>query len=320
MHFDGIEPGVDGQLGRVGVRGDHFVDVVAAGLLGEPHADRVEEPHRGQRGGVVGAGVGDRAGMPDLRADCRALGVDRVGEPPEPRHCFGAHPDPVAFGAAALRDRAVGDGGHADPARGRQPVVLDQFVADQRTWRAGFEGRGFDDAVAQRDGPELRRCQHVRGFGHGAGSAGNGSERTARGRACQTGRRGCDHIGRQNHARRDLRRPERAGGRIDRGGADARPGHRPGRRRPGVAGLRPRKARRLRQGGHHLTAPRPARRHQPGEAQRHHRRTQRQPRVHRLHRPVAAAEAAGRERGFGARRSGQGCRRVAPDEPGPAGA
>ena len=166
MHFDGIESGVDGQPGRVGVRGDHIVDVVAAGLLGEPHADRVEEPHRRQRRGLVGAGVGDRAGMSDLRADRRTFGVDRIGEPPEPGHGFRAHPDPVAFGAAALGDRAVGHRGHADPAGGRQPVVLDQVVADQRAGRAGFEGRGFDDAVAQRDGPELRRCQHVRGFGH----------------------------------------------------------------------------------------------------------------------------------------------------------
>ena len=45
-------------------------------------------------------------------------------------------------------------------------MVLDQVVADQRVGCAGLEGRGFDDAIAQRDGPELCRCQHVRGFGH----------------------------------------------------------------------------------------------------------------------------------------------------------
>ena len=202
MHFDGVESGVDGQPGGVGVRGDHVVDVVAAGLLGEPHADRVEEPHRGQRGGLVGARVGDRAGVADLRADRRALGVDRVGEPSEAGHRFRAHPDAVAFGAAALGDRAVGHRGHADPAGGRQSVVLDQVVADQRAGCAGFEGRGFDDAIAQRDGSELRRCQHVRGFGHGwslmaiARSAepnAAGRHRSAGGpdaRACQTG-----HVG-----------------------------------------------------------------------------------------------------------------------------
>jgi hypothetical protein len=130
MHFDGIESGVDGQPGGVGVRGDHVVDVRTGGLLGEPHADRVEEPHRGQRGGLVGAGIGYRARVSDLRADRRPLGVDRVGEPSEPGHGLRAHPDPVSFGAAALGDRAVGHGGHADPAGSRQPVVFDQVVGD----------------------------------------------------------------------------------------------------------------------------------------------------------------------------------------------
>src|SRR6202012_4583782 len=78
-----------------------------------------------------------------------------------------AHPDPLAVGAPPLRDRAVAAGRQADPAGGWQPVVFDQVVADQCTWRAGFEGRGFDGAITQRDGPELRRCQHVPGFGHG---------------------------------------------------------------------------------------------------------------------------------------------------------
>ena len=116
MHFDGVESGIDGQPCCVGVRGGHIVDVLAAGLLGEPHADRVEEPHRRQSRGLVGAGVGDRTRMTDLGADGRALGVNRVGEPPETGHGFRAHPDPVAFGAAALGDRAVGHRGHTDSA------------------------------------------------------------------------------------------------------------------------------------------------------------------------------------------------------------
>ncbi len=52
MDFDGIEACLDGKSGGVRVRGDNVVDVVAGRLLGEPHADGVEEPHRRQgRGG-----------------------------------------------------------------------------------------------------------------------------------------------------------------------------------------------------------------------------------------------------------------------------
>ena len=57
---------------------------------------------------------------------------------------------------------------------------------------------------------------------------------------------------------------KRAGGGADRRGPDSRAGHDPGRRRPRLAGLRARQARRLREGRHQLDPPRPARRHQPG--------------------------------------------------------
>lgn len=81
MDFDGVEAGFHGEPGRVGVRGDDIVDVVAGRLAGEAHSDRVEKPHRGQRLGLVGLGVGHRARVADLGADRRAFGVHGVGEP-----------------------------------------------------------------------------------------------------------------------------------------------------------------------------------------------------------------------------------------------
>lgn len=133
-------------------------------LLGEPHSDRIEEPHRSQRGRLVGAGVGHRAGVADLGADRRPLGVYRLGEPAQSRHRMRAHPDLVAAGASAGGDRAIGDGGHGDPARGRQPVVLDQVIGHQRVRCAGLEGGGLDDPVTQRERTEFGRVEHVRGF------------------------------------------------------------------------------------------------------------------------------------------------------------
>src|SRR6516165_1791895 len=162
MDFDGVKAGLDGQPGRVGMRFQHVVDVLAGRLLGEPHADRVEEPHRRQGGGLVGLRVGHRAGVPDLSAYRRALGVDRLGEPPQPGHRLRAHPQSVALGASALGDRAVGDRRHADPAGGRQPVVFDQVIGDQRVGRARFERGGLDDPVAQRYRTELGRTEHIR--------------------------------------------------------------------------------------------------------------------------------------------------------------
>ena len=162
MDFDGVEACFDGESGGVGVRGDDVVDVVAGGLLGEPHADRIEEPHRRQSGGLIGSGVGHRTGVADLCADRRALGVDRVGEPAQPRHRLRAHPDSVALGAAARGHRAVGDGGHPDAAGGRQPVIFDEVVGDQCAGCAGLECRRLDDAVAQRDRAQLGGAQDVR--------------------------------------------------------------------------------------------------------------------------------------------------------------
>lgn len=48
VDFDGVETGLDGKPGRVRVRGNHALDIGSAGTAGEFHAQRVEEPDRGQ--------------------------------------------------------------------------------------------------------------------------------------------------------------------------------------------------------------------------------------------------------------------------------
>ena len=85
MDLDGIEAGFDGEPCRVGVGGDDVVDVVAGGLLGEAHHERVEESTGASALALSTRAYGDGPGVADLRADRRALGVDRLGEPLQPR-------------------------------------------------------------------------------------------------------------------------------------------------------------------------------------------------------------------------------------------
>ena len=80
VDLDGVESGVDRQSCRGGVCRDHLIDVLGAGVFGEAHPDRVEEPHRCQRPGLIGCGIRHRTGMADLGADCRALGVNGLGQ------------------------------------------------------------------------------------------------------------------------------------------------------------------------------------------------------------------------------------------------
>ena len=166
MDLDAVEPRVDRVPSRGGVRGDHIIDVARGGVAGEAHRDRVEEPHRGQRGRPVGPGVGHRTGVPDLRADRRTLRVHGVSQPTQPRQCLGAHPQPGAVGAPTPADRTVGDRRHAHAAGGHRAVELDQVVGDQRLRRASLEGGGLDDPVAQRDRAESSRAEHVGGAVH----------------------------------------------------------------------------------------------------------------------------------------------------------
>ena len=169
MDFDRVEARLDGEASGVGVGGDHIVDIIAGGAFGESHRDGIEEPHRCQRPGLVGSGVRDGAGVADLRADRRALRVDRVGQSMQSGHGLRAHPDLPALGAPAGCHRAVGDRRHADPTRGEQPVVADQVVGDQRVRGGGLERRSLDDPVAQGHRAELGRGEHI-GLGVRTGS------------------------------------------------------------------------------------------------------------------------------------------------------
>ena len=121
MDFDGVEAGVDGKRAALACWAITSSMSSRVAFL----ANRIPIGLKNRTGararGLVGAGVGDRAGVADLRADRRALGVDRVGEPAQPGHGLRAHPEPVAGGAAAGGDRAVGDGGHAR--RRRRPAA-----------------------------------------------------------------------------------------------------------------------------------------------------------------------------------------------------
>ena len=66
---------------------------------------------------------------------------------------------------------------------------------------------------------------------------------------------------------------------------------------------------------HELDPARAAGRCHAGRGRGAHRRAQRRPRLPRLHRAAAAAEAPRHRRDPGAHRPGQGCRRPAPDQP-----
>ena len=67
----------------------------------------------------------------------------------------------------------------------------------------------------------------------------------------------------------------------------AGPRHGAGGRRPGLALVRRRQAQGLRRDRHHVDPPRPARHRHPGRGRGGHRRAERRPGLHRLHRPAA---------------------------------
>src|SRR5581483_6130759 len=101
VDFDGVEAGVDREPGRVGVSGDHAVDLVAGRLLREAHHERVEEAARRKGSRLVGPAGSDWSGVADLRADGRAFFVHGFGQPPQPRDGLGPHPDLSGLGASA---------------------------------------------------------------------------------------------------------------------------------------------------------------------------------------------------------------------------
>ena len=103
--------------------------------------------------------------MPQLDGGRGALGVDGVGEAPQPGHDLGAHPQLVAERPAVLADGAVGEGGHADAAGGHAPVVLDEPVGDHAALGETLETARPHHAVAQRqtrEGEWRENCTRIR--------------------------------------------------------------------------------------------------------------------------------------------------------------
>ena len=115
----------------------------------------------------------------------------------------------------------------------------------------------------------------------------------------------------------DAGRPR--GGRVRRRDrAHARPGHDPGGRGSGLTGVCPQQGRALPRAGHGLV-PRPAAGDlQPGRGRERRRPLERRRAGRRDPRAAAAARRPRLEAGAGADRSVQGCRRVPPDQRGPA--
>jgi hypothetical protein len=161
MDLHGVEPGVDRDARRIGVRLDDVGDVVARGLLGEAHDEGIEQTAGCERSGLADARMPDRSGVPDLCADRRSLRMDGGGEPLQSGHRLRPHPQLRGLGAARLGHRAVRDGRHADAAGGRESVVGDQVVGDERVRRRSFERRRLDDAVTQGQRAELHRTEHI---------------------------------------------------------------------------------------------------------------------------------------------------------------
>ena len=179
VHLDGIEAGLHRQRGGP--------PVVLGDALDPGHVDGVQarahgrEAAGGREGrGTVGARVGDRPGVADLRGGRGALGVDRVGEPAQAGDGVLVQEEAVPVGPPLGGDGEVGHGGHGGAA-GRHPAVeLDQLVADDAARHDALEGGRLDDAVAQCDRPEAGRAEDLgRGRAGGAWHGPTFAERRA---------------------------------------------------------------------------------------------------------------------------------------------
>ena len=118
---------------------------------------RTEPARRSHRSHPVGTRVGDQTGVPELRASRGALGVRSIGHPPQRDRRVRVENQAVPLHATRRRDRAIGNGRHADTTACHSGVELHQPVGDLAARRRALEGRGLDDPVAKRQRAESGR-------------------------------------------------------------------------------------------------------------------------------------------------------------------
>ncbi len=131
MQLDGIESGVDRDLGGRAELVNHHDDLVSGDLAAVRHGRRVDEPARGHRGDTGEPFVRHHPGVTQLRGDRRARGVHRVGQPLQSRQCCTAHHDLTRSAGRLGGDTAVRHGGHPDAAARVPHVEVDQVVGNQ---------------------------------------------------------------------------------------------------------------------------------------------------------------------------------------------
>ena len=163
VDLDGVEARVDEHPCAGAVELGDRVQVGGRDGLRAPHPQGAEHARR-RDARVLGArGVRHRSGVADLRGRGRALGVDRVGQLLQTRADLGVvERELVTVGAAGTRDRAVRDRRHPRATGGDAAMELDEILGHHPLRRAPFEGRGFDDAIAQRHGAEAGRFERGR--------------------------------------------------------------------------------------------------------------------------------------------------------------
>ena len=131
--------------------------------FGAPHRDRTES--RCRRPPPMSGGGGDRAGMTELGADLGSGGVHGGRQLAQAGYGVVGHDELARRTTGVARHRAERDGGETDAALGDCEVVVDQPIGRNVLRRHAFERGRLDDAVAQRDRTEPRRCERVGGHG-----------------------------------------------------------------------------------------------------------------------------------------------------------
>ena len=124
------------------------------------------ESGRGAHGGAAAGGaVRHVAAVSQLYGRPGAFGMYGVGEFPEFRNYFLAHPELGVEGQSGAGDRGVGDGGHSDSSACHGGMVVEQILRRAVVVSHVLEGGRAYHAVAQRDRPYLAGREYL-GFNH----------------------------------------------------------------------------------------------------------------------------------------------------------